>query len=128
MVLSILGGLNLLLGIYDTYLTQRRIKLFGPWIELNWLVRELATQTGPTLAAIIGVLGPVVVWTAGLVYFKFPVFLALLAGINLKRFEMQLASTELEQKFRLESASLPDGESTPQSSRSKFYVNHQRKR
>jgi hypothetical protein len=126
LVVQILAGTNFLLGVYDCYLTQRRIKLFGRGFELNRLIKAISTLTGPEIAAVIGVLGPVVGWTYIFCYFNLTWALALMVGYGLKRFEMQLSSIAFEknaieiqklinEKLGSESATLPDDESTSQS-------------
>lgn len=135
MTLEILASLNFLLGAYDSWLTQRRIKSFGVNFELNRLVKRISTFLGPDLAAIIGVLGPSVGWTYIFCFFNLPVLLALLVGYNLKRFEMQLSSQVFEdnlkkiqksiEEFRSrKSTTLLEGESTPLLDRESSHVDH----
>lgn len=130
MLIQLLAASNFLLGAYDAWLTQKRIKLFGKGFELNRLIKILTTHTGPETAAIIGVLGPVVGWTYILSYFNLTWALALLVGYNLKRFELQLSSAVFEahareiqtmlKKFRSadESTLHSSGELTPPADRS----------
>lgn len=123
MILETLAATNFLLGAYDAWLTQRRIKLFGKGFELNRLIKELSTLMGPETAAIVGVLGPVVGWTYILSYFNLTWALALLVGYNLKRFELQLSSAVFEKhareiqkmlkEFGSTESTLHSGESTP---------------
>lgn len=96
MILQALAAANFLLGSYDAYITNRRMKAFGVGFELNGLIKRLSTLAGPDLASVIGVLGPCVGWTCIFCYFNWPAALALLVGYNLKRFEMQLASAAFE--------------------------------
>src|SRR6266550_5055628 len=97
MILQALAATNFLLGAYDAWLTQKRMKAFGVNFELNKLIKVLTTRIGPDLAAVIGVLGPCVGWTFILCYFNLPVALALLVGFGVKRFEIQIASRAYEQ-------------------------------
>ena len=128
MILQALAATNFLLGTYDAYLTQRRMKAFGVNFELNSLIKKLSTHSGPELASVIGVLGPCVGWTFIFTYFNLPWALALLVGFNAKRFEIQLSSDQFErsaQKIQkmineyrsANSATLPEGESTPSADR-----------
>lgn len=96
MLLELLALTNFSLGVYDTYLTSRRMKAFGLNFELNTLIRFIATHLGPDGAAVLGVLVPVVGWTYIFTYFNLPVALALLVGYNIKRFELQLSSAAFE--------------------------------
>jgi|SRR6267142_1533161 len=127
MILQALATTNFLLGAYDTWLTQKRMKAFGVNFELNKLVKLLSTRLGPESASVIGVLGPLVGWTYIFFYFNLPVCLAIMVGYGFKRFELQLASRVYEQKvlemtrmineFRGSGATLPPAESTAQDSR-----------
>jgi len=128
MVLELLAASNFLLGAYDAWLTQRRMKAFGVNFELNRLIKALSTHLGPELAAVIGVLGPCVGWTYIFFYFNLPWALALMVGFNLKRFEIQLSSAVFEKQagqiqkmlndFRASDATLPSVESTTKDARS----------
>ena len=130
MLIQLLAATNFLLGTYDTWLTRKRMKAFGDNFELNGLVKRLSTHLGPDLAASIGVLGPVIGWTYIFYYFNLPVFLALMVGFGLKRFEIQLASRVYEKnilqirkmmnEFRASDTTLLSGESTPKDARSNF--------
>lgn len=96
MLLQLLASTNFLLGVYDAYLTNRRMRAFGKNFELNKLIKGLSTHLGPELAAVIGVLGPCVGWTFIFSYFNLPWALALMVGFNAKRFEIQLSSAAYE--------------------------------
>jgi hypothetical protein len=129
-LLQTLAATNFLLGSYDAWLTQKRMKAFGKQFELNSLIKLLSTLLGSDLAAVIGVLGPCVGWTIILTFFNLPWALALLVGFNAKRFEIQLQSRAYEKaalqiqrmmkEFRESDATLPSVESTTQDSRSNF--------
>ena len=133
MILQILAATNFLLGAYDAWLTQHRIKAFGKGFELNGLIKVLSTHLGPDLAAVIGVLGPCVGWTYIFTYFNLTWALALMVGFNVKRFEMQLSSRVFEKQatalkvmmdeFGNREATLPSAESTAKDSRSISEVN-----
>lgn len=134
MILEALAAGNFALGVYDAYITQRRIKLFGVNFELNKLIKSVSTHLGPELAAIIGVLGPCVGWTYIFTYFNAAIPLALMVGFGLKRFEMQLSSRAYEKaalemqkmidEFRASNtATLPVGELTPLDARENSNVN-----
>jgi len=123
-ILQVLATANFLLGAYDAWLTQKRMKAFGVNFELNKLIKVLSTRLGPDLASVIGVLGPCVGWTYIFCYFNLPIPLALMVGFGLKRFEVQLASRVYEKnalkiqkmmnEFRTTNGStLHPGESTP---------------
>lgn len=101
MILESFAALNLGLGAFDAYLTRRRIKEYGPKVEMNRAVRWLSTLLGPTLAAIWGVFGPCVGWTYCFYFFKWGLPLAFLTGYNLKRFFNQMASIALERDARM---------------------------
>jgi hypothetical protein len=95
-----LAVLNFALGIFDTWLTQKRIREYGESVELNGLIRKLSTLMGPQLGSVVGVLVPVAMWTYLAVYFDLPVALALLVGFNIKRFEIQVASLLFERQAK----------------------------
>lgn len=130
MILQLLAASNFLLGAYDAWLTQRRMKSFGPNFELNRLIKGISTHLGPELAAVIGVLGPCVGWTYIFSYFNLTWALALMVGFNLKRFEIQLSSAVFEKQakqiqkmineFGHREATLPSVESTTQDARTSF--------
>jgi hypothetical protein len=128
MLLQILALTNFLLGVYDAFLTQRRMKTFGVNFELNRLIKAIVHPLGPELASVVGILGPVVGWSYIFCYFNLPWALALMVGFNLKRFEMQLSSSVFERSAKqmqkmineyrsANPATLPGGESTPQADR-----------
>jgi hypothetical protein len=130
MIIQILAAANFLLGCYDAWLTQHRIKAFGKGFELNRLIKGLSTLLGPQFAALIGVLVPVVGWTYIFTYFNLLWALALMVGFNAKRFEMQLSSRVFEKQAtamkkmmdeigRTE-ATLPSSELTDKDARSNF--------
>lgn len=98
MILEALAAVNFVLGAYDAYLTQRRMKAFGKGFELNHLIKSLSTRKGPEIAAVVGVLGPCVGWTYIFTYFHLTWALALLVGFNAKRFEIQLSSAVFEKQ------------------------------
>jgi hypothetical protein len=102
----ILAAINFLLGAFDAYITQRRLRDYGPSVELNSIIRYMATHLGPYLASIIGVLGPCIGWTYIFTVLNQPVFLAVLIGFNLKRFEIQWASLRFEAQARALKAEL----------------------
>lgn len=121
-----LALLNFLLGVFDTWLTAKRITDYGESVELNGLIRRLSTLMGPMMGSFVGVLLPVSMWTYLGLYFHLPILLALLVGFNLKRFEIQVASLMFERqaknikkmiddynKLAGSSATLPLDESTP---------------
>lgn len=126
-----LALLNFLLGVFDTWLTQKRIRDYGVSVELNGMIRRLSTLLGPQMGSIIGVLVPASLWTYIFLYFHLPIALAVLVGFNLKRFEIQFASLLFERqaknikemiddyhKLADSEATLPSGESTPKESAS----------
>lgn len=84
------------LGVFDAWLTQRRIKDYGPTVETNKGIRRMAHHLGPQVAAIVGVMVPTVAIAFLLWLFQLPTVLALMVGFNFKRFDMQLASLEYE--------------------------------
>jgi len=102
----LLATVNFLLGAFDAYITQRRIRDYGVHVELNGIIRWLATHLGPYLASLIGVLGPCVGWTYIFTALELPIPLAILIGFNLKRFHIQLSSLQFEREARALKAEL----------------------
>ena len=96
MILQVLAACNCILGAYDAWITQHRMRAFGLNFELNRLVKSIATRMGPEMGAAIAVFGPVVGWTYIFYYFNLPWALALMGGYGLKRFEIQLQSRVFE--------------------------------
>jgi hypothetical protein len=101
LILQLLALTNFALGAFDCWLTQRRIKAYGPKVELNRGIRKLSTLLGPEIAAILGVMIPVFGWSYGLYFFKLAIPLAFLTGFNLKRFFIQMTSIQLERDARV---------------------------
>lgn len=88
------------LGVFDAWLTCRRIKDYGPAVETNKSIRKMAHHLGPQIAAVVGVMVPTVSIAFLLWLFQLPIVLALLVGFNFKRFDIQLASLEYEKIHR----------------------------
>jgi len=126
MLIEILAAANFVLGAFDAYITKSRIEEYGPQVELNSLLKWMATHLGPSIASVIGVMGPVIGWTLEAVSFNWPLLLAFWVGFNVKRVETQLVSLfvlrhwhkaqkliEDYKKSGGSGATLPPGESTP---------------
>jgi hypothetical protein len=99
-MLLLLALLNFLLAVFDTWLTGRRIKDYGPQVELNRFVRYLSTRLGPELGTLIGILGPVSLQTILFVSLNWPVALGILIGLRLKLFWIQLLSMAFEKDVK----------------------------
>lgn len=98
MLLELLTAVYFVEVAFDAWLTRKRIKRYGPNVELNGLVRWAATHMGPELAAMLFVIGPAFGWAYLFWAFDFPVGLALLVGWKGKLFNIQLASLEFEKQ------------------------------
>src|ERR671924_1718321 len=119
----ILAAVNFALGCFDVYVTRRHIVRYGTQVETNELIVLLATRLGPELAALIGVILPTALWTLLLSGLGYNIPLAILVGYNLRRFVLRLSTLKFEYdllkiKKHIDSgstsATLPEGESTPQ--------------
>jgi hypothetical protein len=99
-MLTFLILINFALAAFDAWLTQRRIVDYGVDVELNGVIRKLATGLGPQMAALLGVMIPVALWSYLAFYFNTPVLFAVLVGFNLKRFEIQVASLAFEKSAK----------------------------
>lgn len=101
MLLQLLATANFGLGTFDAYVTRRRIKDYGANIELNSFIKAMATRLGPEIATFIGVLGPISGWILLSFLTGWTLPLAVLLGMNIKRFEIQMISVTLERDERV---------------------------
>lgn len=110
--------------VMDMYITRRRIKDYGPEIELNSFIKKLATLLGPELGALIGVGTIGIGWLYIFNYFHLSSLLAISLGWKLKMFKIQIDSIFFEHQlkkmakvindkhFGSEDATLPSGDLT----------------
>lgn len=110
--------------VMDMYITRRRIKDYGPEVELNSFIKKLATLMGPELGSLIGVGAIGAMWLFIFNYFNLPSLLAISLGWKLKMFKIQIDSIFFEHQlkkmakvindkhFGSESATLPDEDLT----------------
>lgn len=101
MQFAILAALLFMCGVFDSYLTVRRIKDWGPNVELNRLIRFTSTRLGPELAVLLFVLGPLVGWAYIFKLFDFPIGLGLMVGWKLKMSYVQILSLHVEKDAKL---------------------------
>lgn len=92
--------INFLFATFDAWLTCRRIKDYGPQVELNKLIRWLSTRLGPELGVLLGIFGPVSLQTYLFVFLDWPVALGILIGLRLKMFWIQLLSLVFEKDIK----------------------------
>jgi hypothetical protein len=129
MLIQALAAANFALGAFDAYITKMRIEEYGPKVEINALLKWMATRLGPAAGAVIGVMLPTVGWTMAACALNWPVLLAFWVGFNCKRVETQLVSLwvlrhmqaaqkliEDYKKSGGSGATLPPGETTPKES------------
>lgn len=100
MMLLLLAAINFLLASFDAWLTRRRIRDFGVSVELNPGIRWLSTRLGPEVGAFIGILGPTAAQTIIFVSFGWPIPLAILIGLRLRLFYIQLLSLKFEKQVK----------------------------
>lgn len=89
---------TLLLAIHDGHFTSRRIRTFGPSVELNPAVRSWHRHLGVT-----GIYAAIILPTLGLVTmalsFHLPLLLGAVAGVRGCLFNFQLDSSSLEREM-----------------------------
>src|SRR5712664_4062523 len=98
--------LTLLLLIYfslccfDSWITRKRLIKYGPNVECNEIIRNLATTKGPEAAVYVGIILPSILITLILVALDWPLVLAGLIGYRVRMFINQFQSLQFEKEAR----------------------------
>jgi len=85
---------------FDAWITRKRIISYGPQVEGNEVIRNLATTKGPEVATYIGIILPSVLITLVLVALDWPLVLAGLVGYRIRMFVNQVQSLQFEKEAR----------------------------
>jgi hypothetical protein len=91
----LLTVLCLVLVAFDTYISYKRIKLYGPFAEVNLLVREVIKDQGLDAGIAVGVVYNIAL-IAALVLLHLDKVLLFLAGAKFGLCLMQLKSLQME--------------------------------
>lgn len=85
---------------FDAWITRKRIISYGPQVEGNEVIRNLATTKGPEVAVYVGIILPSILLTLVLVALDFPLTLAGLIGYRIRMFINQFQSLQFEKEAR----------------------------
>src|SRR5258708_3732921 len=85
---------------FDAWITRKRIISYGPQVEGNEVIRNLATSKGPELATYVGIILPSILITLVLVALDWPMALAGLVGYRIRMFVNQVQSIQFEKAAR----------------------------
>jgi hypothetical protein len=99
-IFEILAFILFGLATFDTFLTSRRIRTYGKWVELNGLIRRLVKWFGPEAGSILGILGPTLLWVLCAKAFNATWLVALLVGLRARFCWIQLESLVFEKALR----------------------------
>jgi hypothetical protein len=88
------------LACFDAWITRKRIISYGPQVEGNEFIRNLATTKGPEIAAYVGIILPSILITLVLVAGNWPIPLAGLIGYRVRMFINQFQSLQFEREAR----------------------------
>lgn len=89
-----------LLCTFDSWITRKRLIKYGPQVEGNEVIRNLATTKGPEVATYVGIILPSVLVTLVLVALDWPIPLAGLIGYRIRMFVNQVQSLQFEKEAR----------------------------
>jgi hypothetical protein len=99
-MLELLCLINFSFAAFDAWLTRRRLKTYGPNVELNGIIRATAKVLGPEAA----VIGPILFIGASQSYlcnfFHLEWVIAMLVGFRLRMFYNQLMSMRFESQAK----------------------------
>ena len=102
------------LSVFDAVFTRRRVHKYGIIVEQNASLIKLSMLLGTVTRAVVAMtIGPTLVITALLAALELPLFLAILLGMRLQLFKMQIDSLEMEKMIDKE---LARGGASPPSS------------
>jgi len=99
-MLTFLAILYFSLCTYDAWITRKRLIEYGPQVEGNEVIRNLATKQGPEIAVYVGLILPSVLLTLVLVALDWPLALATLIGYRFRMFVNQFQSLQFEKEAR----------------------------
>lgn len=99
-MLALLAGTNAALAVFDAWLTRRRINDYGVDIELNSFIRKLVRKSNVETGVIVGIMGPVFLWTALFGWLNWPIAFAIMIGMRLKSFIGQVQSLQFESQVK----------------------------
>jgi hypothetical protein len=117
-MLVILAIVLFLLSGFDAWITQSRIRKYGPTVELNRAISKLSTVVGPELGAILGVMVPSTALIVLCLMAHLQWVLGMMIGFRLRAFFVQVESIVFEKQIRefadsLKSASISGSHAHP---------------
>lgn len=99
-IFNLVMGLGIItLGAYDATLTARRMRKYGPKVELNRVILQLHNWLGTEAAVQIGIMLPSVLVCLLGVVFNLPGFLGFVLGARFITARYQYISFQLEAEF-----------------------------
>jgi hypothetical protein len=96
----ILAFILFALATFDTWLTAKRIRTYGKWVELHGGVRLFAKLFGPEMGAVLGIMIPTLLWVLFAKAFNLTWLLALIVGLRARFCWIQLESLVFEKTLR----------------------------
>src|SRR6266403_1473443 len=99
-MLTFLALTYFLLCTFDSWITRKRLIQYGPQVEGNEVIRNLATTKGPEVATYVGIILPSILITLVLVALDWPIALSGLIGYRIRMFINQLQSLQFEKEAR----------------------------
>ena len=100
-----LAALTIGLAVFDAVFTRRRVHKYGIIVEQNASLIKLSLLLGTITRAIVAMtVIPTVVIASLLAALEMPLFLAILLGMRLQLFKMQIDSLEMEKMIDKELA------------------------
>ena len=100
MIFTILAFILFALATFDTWLTAKRIRTYGKWVELNRVIRICTKLVGPELGTVLGIMVPTLLWVLCAKAFNVTWILALLVGLRARFCWIQLESLVFEKTLR----------------------------
>jgi|SRR6266436_1329110 len=99
-MITLLAFLYFSLCTFDSWITRKRLIKYGPQVEGNEVIRNIATTKGPEVATYIGIILPSILITLVLVVLDWPIVLGGLIGYRIRMFVNQLQSLQFEKEAR----------------------------
>lgn len=129
------AGLALILvvlAMFDSWLTAKRIRRYGRAVELNGAIRRLAKWLGPEVGAGVGIFFPTLCLIDLCVLFHLTWVLGVLVGARGRFFYTQLQSLQFEKQVtelaaRLKAASTSPDPAPPSSGAPSHDVEHDKR-
>jgi len=99
-MITLLALIYFSLCTFDSWITRKRLIRYGPSVEGNEVIRNLATAKGPEVATYVGIILPSILITLVLVALDWPIVLSGLIGYRIRMFINQFQSLQFEKEAR----------------------------